>query len=406
MLVFYEKLKGTPGHVHKATMLTLLKSLLLCSPIVVLLQACSPMNLQQNEAALRQLVNAVVLPIKEQYDLPGVAVGVTVRGRHQVFNYGLAVKEGSRPVTDATLFEVGSISKTFTATLAALAEERHKLSMDDGVCTYLPELQGSPFCDTTLIQLATHVQGGFPLQVPAEIASDAQLYAYLRGWRPHHSIGTRRTYSNISTGLLGRVAARSLQGDFVTLMHQQVLAPLGMGHTFYNVPPASMADYAQGYTAQGSPIRVAAGPLHAESYGIKTTAADLLRFVDANLGVSNDHGELAHAMAHPHVGYFQVGEMVQGMMWEQNEWPVSLEKVLSGSSREMVYTAMPASRLMPRRPAQSPILVHKTGATNGFAAYVAFVPEKQVGIVILANKGFPNEERIRAAHQILTRLKE
>lgn len=356
------------------------------------------------EPALGQIVGDVILPLQKQYGIPGVAVAITVDGRHAVFNYGIASKAGDRPVTDATLFEIGSISKTFTATLASLAQVRKRLNFSDKVGDHLAALKGSAFGATPVLALATHTTGGLPLQVPAEIVTDEQLGAYLGAWRPAHPPGTDRSYSNLSAGMLGRVAAHSLQGEFVPLMQRQLFAALSMNSTYYAVPASRMGDYAQGYTVSDSPIRVAQGVLGAESYGIKSTAADLIRFVDANLETGPQDSELGQAILQTHIGYFKVGAMTQGLIWEQYADTVDLNTVLEGSSRQMVYTAMPVTMIVPPMPPQSHALIHKTGATNGFAAYIAFVPYKKIGIVILANKSYPNEARIRAARQIMAQL--
>ncbi|WP_280951491.1 MULTISPECIES: serine hydrolase [unclassified Mesorhizobium] len=72
-------------------------------------------------------------PVVKEYDIPGLVVGVTRNGKHEFFAVGLASRADNRPATPDTLFELGSISKIFNATLAALAEERGKLSLSDTV---------------------------------------------------------------------------------------------------------------------------------------------------------------------------------------------------------------------------------------------------------------------------------
>ena len=62
-----------------------------------------------------------------------------------------------------------------------------------------------------------------------------------------------------------------------------MLPALGMSHTYVQVPAAQMANYAQGYSKDDKPVRVNPGPLDAESYGIKSNARDLIRYLDANL---------------------------------------------------------------------------------------------------------------------------
>ena len=80
-------------------------------------------------AKIKSVVDGAVRSTMLNYSIPGMAVGLTLTGKDYVFNYGLASRETKKPVTDGTLFELGSISKTFTATLASYAQVCGNLSL-------------------------------------------------------------------------------------------------------------------------------------------------------------------------------------------------------------------------------------------------------------------------------------
>jgi beta-lactamase class C len=193
-------------------------------------------------------------------------------------------------------------------------------------------------------------------------------------------------------------------GDFKLLMQRRLFPSLGMRQTFIDVPKARTADYAQGYTKQGAPVRMKPGVLSAQAYGVKTTAADMLRFVQANMNLVELDGKWQRAVARTHTGYFQAGPMTQDLIWEQYAYPVTLSALLEGNSAAMILHPTPVSRLSPPQAPRQDVWINKTGSTNGFGAYVAFIPKKQIGIVMLANKNFPIDERVRAAYEILSAL--
>jgi CubicO group peptidase (beta-lactamase class C family) len=305
-----------------------------------------------------------------------------------------------------TLFELGSISKTFTATLAAYAQASGKLSLAENASQYLPALRGSSFDTVSLLNLGTHTAGGLPLQVPDAVADDAQLTAYFRQWKPSHAPGTHRNYANPSIGMLGMIAAKRLNVSFEEAVEQQLFAKLGMTQSHIHVPAERMKRYAQGYTRKDAPVRLNPGLLASEAYGVKSTAADMIRFIDANMAAPETGDRLQQAIIATHTGYFRMGEITQDLIWEQYPYPVALEKLLAGNSDTMVFDAVPATRLEPPLPPQSNVLINKTGSTNGFSAYVAFVPAKKIGIVMLANKNHPVAPRVTAAHRLLTQLVE
>ncbi|HET9471419.1 MAG TPA: class C beta-lactamase [Usitatibacter sp.] len=353
---------------------------------------------------VKRLVDRAIVPLMERYDVPGIAVGIVAGAGSYEFDYGVASRETGAPVTPATLFELGSVSKTLTATLAAYAQASGRLRFSDTVATHLPALRGTKFGDVRLLDLATHTPGGMPLQVPEGIANDEQLMRYLRGWEPAYAPGTYRTYANPSIGMLGVIAAKSMGEEFTALMERRLFPALGMNHTFIDVPKARWTSYAQGYTAKGAPIRMADAVLSAEAYGVKSTAGDMVRFLEANMGRLDLDAKLRRAIAQTHTGYFEAGRMTQDLVWEQYAYPVDLETLLAGNSGAVSLAALPVREIAPPQGPRSDVLINKTGSTNGFAAYIAFVPGMQVGVVILANRNCPIEARVTAAYRMIVEL--
>ena len=356
------------------------------------------------EGAVAAVVAGAVRPVLERYRIPGMAVGIA-GGRHSyVFNYGVAVVASGRPVTNNTLFELGSISKTFTATLASYAAVEGYLALSDTTGKHLRALRGSRFGDTTLLELGTHTPGGLPLQVPDDVHSVNELLAYFRRWQPVCVPGTCRTYANPGIGMLGLITAKSMHASFDALMGQRLLPALGMMNTFIHVPAARAGDYAQGYVGENSPIRMTPGVLDSETYGLKSTAADMTRFLRENMGLIALDPRLERAMAATHTGYFRAGVMTQDLIWEQYPYPATLPDLLTGNSYTMILSATPVKRISPPELPRGDVWINKTGSTNGFGAYVAFIPAQRLGIVILANRDYPIEARVTVAYRILTAL--
>ncbi|EPG5420497.1 serine hydrolase, partial [Pseudomonas aeruginosa] len=209
-----------------------------------------------------------------------------------------------------------------------------------------------------------------------------------------------------SIGLFGYLAARSLGQPFERLMEQQVFPALGLEQTHLDVPEAALAQCAQGYGKDDRPLRVGPGPLDAEGYGVKTSAADLLRFVDANLHPERLDRPWAQALDATHRGYYKVGDMTQGLGWEAYDWPISLKRLQAGNSTPMALQPHRIARLPAPQALEGQRLLNKTGSTNGFGAYVAFVPGRDLGLVILANRNYPNAERVKIAYAILSGLEQ
>ena len=358
-------------------------------------------------STVADVVGGTVRPVMAHYHIPGMAIGIAA-GRHSyVFDYGVAAITSRKPVTDDTLFELGSVTKTLTATLAAYAQVKGYLSLSDTTGKYLRGIEGSPFADTTLLELGTHTPGGLPLQVPDDIHDIDGLMQYFRRWRPTYAPGTYRTYANPGIATLGLITAQSMNAEFATLMEQRLLPALGMRSTYIHVPAARMANYAEGYASDAggdSPVRMKPGVLWAEAYGIRSTAADMVRFLQANMGSIALDPQLERAILATHTGYFQAGVMTQDLIWEQYPYPVELRNLLAGNSYAMIFQATPVTRLAPPEPPRQDVWINKTGSTNGFGAYVAFIPAKRLGIVILANRNYPIDARVTAAYRILTAL--
>ncbi|WP_419866627.1 class C beta-lactamase [Pseudomonas fluorescens] len=378
------------------------RNVISCAAFSLLFSAASCLAAVPNDAQLQALVDAAVTPVMQQQNIPGLTVALTVNGHAHYFNYGLGAKDTGQKVSENTLFEIGSVSKTFTATLAGYAQATGKLDLSSKASQLWPELKGSAFDNISVLQLGTYSAGGLALQFPADADSSDKMLGYFQQWKPKFPAGSHRQYSNPSLGLFGYLAAKSLGQPFDTAMTQTLLPKLDLQHTYLSVPAAQMGLYAQGYDKNGKPVRVTPGALDAQAYGVKTSAVDMLRYVQANLKPETLEASLQRTIANTHTGYYTVGDMIQGLGWEMYRYPISLERLLAGNSTEMAMEAHKVQWLNPPQPQPHDVLINKTGSTGGFGTYVAFVPSRNIGIVIMANKNFPIPERVKIAYTVLS----
>jgi beta-lactamase class C len=355
------------------------------------------------EQQVKVVIDQQFKPLLAQYNIPGLAVAVTLNGQHYFVNYGVASKQSQQQVRNDTLFELGSVSKTFNATLAGYAQAQGKLSFSDHPAKYFPELNNTAVNRATILNLGTYTAGGFPLQFPDEVVTQQDMVKYFQKWQPKTKISGARQYSNPSIGLMGYVTALAMKKPYSELIEKTLFPQLGLKQSFIHVPESQMENYAWGYKNDQA-MRVSAGMFDAEAYGVKSSSADMLKFIDAQLNPQQLKQPMRKTIENTHVGYFKVGAMTQGLGWEQYTYPVSLATLLQGNSSKMALESHTVTPIKQPKLASAATLFNKTGATNGFGAYVAFIPQQKIGIVMLANTNFPNEARITASYQTIQQL--
>lgn len=366
--------------------------------------SCATLAAPMSETQLAKVVERTVTPLMKAQSIPGMAVAVIYQGQPHYFTFGKADVAANTPVTAQTLFELGSISKTFTGVLGGDAIARGEISLGDPVTKYWPELTGKQWQGVRMLDLATYTAGGLPLQVPDEVTDNASLLRFYQSWQPQWAPGTTRLYANASIGLFGALAVKPSGMRFEQAMTERVLKPLNLNHTWINVPKSEEQHYAWGYR-DGKAVHVSPGMLDAEAYGVKTNVKDMASWVVANMAPDGiQDASLKQGMVLAQSRYWRTGSMYQGLGWEMLNWPVEAKTVVEGSDNKVALAPLPVAEVNPPAPPVKASWVHKTGSTGGFGSYVAFIPEKELGIVMLANKSYPNPARVEAAYRILSAL--
>nr|WP_311033298.1 cephalosporin-hydrolyzing class C beta-lactamase ACT-121 [Enterobacter hormaechei]WLO97151.1 cephalosporin-hydrolyzing class C beta-lactamase ACT-121 [Enterobacter hormaechei subsp. hormaechei] len=380
----------------------MMKKSLCCA--LLLSTSCSVFAAPMSDKQLADVVERTITPLMKAQAIPGMAVAVIYQDQPHYFTFGIADVAANKPVTPQTLFELGSISKTFTGVLGGDAIARGEISLTDPATKYWPELSGKQWQGIRLLDLATYTAGGLPLQVPDEVTDNASLLRFYQNWQPQWKPGTTRLYANSSIGLFGALAVKPSDMSYAQAMTQRVFKPLALHHTWINVPKAEEEHYAWGYR-DGKPVHVSPGALDAEAYGVKSNVQDMASWVMTNMAPENvADASLKQGIALAQSRYWRIGSMYQGLGWEMLNWPVDAKTVVDGSGNKVALAPLPAVEVNPPAPPVKASWVHKTGSTGGFGSYVAFIPEKQIGIVMLANKSYPNPVRVEAAYHILDAL--
>lgn len=307
-----------------------------------------------------------------RWHVPGVAVGVLRDGQRETFGLGVASLETEFPVRPDTLFQVGSISKVFAATLVMELVDAGKLALDTPVIEYLPDLRLADETarrTVTLRHLLTHTGGfygdyfdDFGLGDDA-LARCVATFEKLAQMTPP---GALWAYCNAGFYLAGRVVEQVLGMPFERAMRERVFEPLGLGHSFYFAHEAIAYPVAVGHsqkTPGGDEHEVARlYPLPrnvAAAGGIISNVDDLLTFADFHMGDGTANGkrilseESLRQMQTPQVKAANFAESY-GLGWAMREL-------------------------------QGVRIIEHGGSTNGFEAKLIVVPERRFALAMLSN---------------------
>jgi D-alanyl-D-alanine-carboxypeptidase/D-alanyl-D-alanine-endopeptidase len=305
----------------------------------------------------------------------GIVIGIIEPHKRRVIAYGSLEKGDPRTLDGDTLFEIGSITKVFTALLAADMAQRNELRLDDPIAKYLPanvkvpERHGRPI---TLIDLATHTSGlprmpeNFHPKDPnnpyADYSVDA-LYSFLSSYELRRDIGIKYVYSNLGFGLLGLGLAQRAGVDYEHLVVRRICDPLGMSSTRITLSDALRGRFAAGHSSDL--VTVPHWDLHTMpgAGALRSTANDLLTFLAAMMNYSKN----------PLAGAQKTALMIT----RPTDWPfwaagLGWDIDTSGGSK----------------------IISKGGDTAGFSTFIGYRPETGVGVVVLANTEAPGTDQI------------
>ncbi len=284
----------------------------------------------------------------------GLAVGIVDEHGSRVVCHGKLDNGTDRDVDGDTLFEIGSITKVFTALLLQDMVERGEMKLDDPVQKYLPDSVRMPTFEgkeITLLHLATHTSA-----LPRDSSGD--LYSFLSHCKLQRAPGTQNEYSNLGVGLLGHVIARKAGKDYETLVQERICRPLGMNDTCITVPPELKARNSVGHAIPGHRVQESASAHNTNALAprllgagsIRSTANDLLKFISAYAGLTPS--PLSSVMQ-------------KAMEFHQLE---------SGEKRPLVWE-------------NDGTVFEHGGLVAGYQAELAFDVKKRRGVVVLSNCG-------------------
>lgn len=336
--------------------------LLLVSAVCFAVQDVS--SVPADEAIRRILVER----IDEQKRSVGIVVGVVEGGQRRVVSYGRIATDDSREVDGDTVYEIGSITKVFTAILLADLVGEGAFELETPVQRVLgpdvtvPTRNGD---EITLLHLTTH-SSGLPRMPnnfrPADAGNPyadytvAQLYEFLSSHELQRDIGAEVEYSNLATGLLGHALAVSQETDYETLVSERLLEPLAMADTSVTLSSSQQERLAIGHSVQLRPVANWDLPTLAGAGALRSTVNDMLTFVEANLGLHESPLQVAMAETHAPRRDFPGPDMQIGLGWV----------IRGGHGRELHW---------------------HNGGTGGYRSFLGFDLESKTGVVVLSNSG-------------------
>ncbi len=321
--------------------------------------------------AIDSIVQSAAMGFMKDTARVGLSIGIYKNGKTYTFHYGSSEKGKDFRPTDNTIYEIGSISKTFTGLLLAMAVADKKINLDDAVHKYLQ----APYHNLTykdhpvkIIHLVNHTSGLPPFlpdrpdifqhskdSIPFLLAHLHQDYTRERFLKDLDSIkldtipGFKYRYSNTAGQLLSFILENVYHKTFAQLVQEYIAGPLEMTQT-YTVNKVDMAGLTKGYGSNGE-IMPYMPALMGPSGGIRSSLSDMLRYIRFQLNEENGVVRFSHTATQTYTDSTAIG-----VFWRLNRAAPSIRKIWH------------------------------TGGTFGFSSYCVLYPEFNTGIILLSNE--------------------
>ena len=322
------------------------------------------------------VIEAEVAQAARELGVPGVAVGVDQGGKREIVTYGVTSVEDGRPVDEATLFQIGSTAKTFTATAVMVLVEQGRIELDRPVRRYLPglRLRDEHAAETlTVGQLLNHTAGwdGGDSWTDTGEGDDAleRSVALLADLPQQFAPGTGASYNNAAFVLAGRVVEKVTGETFERALARLVLDPLGLCQTMTSLNEIMTQPFATGHRPAGS--------------------------ADGTVSVCRPWSDPR--------GYLPAGARLASSLGDQLAWArfqlgdgrsPDGARLLSEPRLRAMHTPTTSHELMPGvrvgigwmlREIDGVLLVEHHGDVSGQHSTVTVVPERDCAIVVLTN---------------------
>jgi CubicO group peptidase (beta-lactamase class C family) len=309
-------------------------------------------------------VDSAVRPYISLQATAGLSVGILRDGKTFFYGYGETAKGNKEIPDEHTIYEIGSLSKTFTAILLADAVGNGKVKLDDPINKYLPDsipplhYEGIPI---SLKTLSNH-SSGLP-RMPSNFHSsdnsnpytdysDNDLFSFLKTFKPTRKPGEQYEYSNLAVGTLGVLLERVDGTTYEKLFIEKICKPLGMNETREFLRKQDSLRFAKGYGEEGLYNSQWDFDALQAAGAIRSTAFDLLQYANANLG--NAPAKLYQAIELTHTMTFTQGQTKVGLGWH----------LITLGRDELIF---------------------HNGQTGGYHSYLAVNTKKKFAVVILSN---------------------
>lgn len=296
---------------------------------------------------------------------PAIVIGVYDNGESEFYSYGTTNITGGVPVNENTVFEIGSATKVFVATLLAEQVSQGHIHLDDEITDFLPaNCRSDKLGQITFEMLATHYSG-LPRMPPGYAPPYYDLHplgytrqalcAYLKAPEELAPAGQTYDYSNLGAGLLAELLVDAEGVSFNQLIQIHIAAPLNMQSTAVGIENVDKKQLAQGHSGHNLTAYFPDGALQG-SGAVLSSANDMLSFVSAYM----------HPSSTPLSDAMQLTLQIQRNAWEGTDIGLGWHIQHTQSHKTLYW---------------------HNGGTGGYKSFVGFDPDSKKAIVVLANAG-------------------